>query len=101
MPYIHVALDGYTMHSMLSACAGAIHWGWLSKFFQRINHLSSSCPTLMMSRMIHEIKHKVKMVVRQSKGKPRLAMFNLIIKNGLGYVTPWVTKIVRSLNCLK
>ncbi|KAF8022020.1 hypothetical protein BT93_G2221 [Corymbia citriodora subsp. variegata] len=35
------------------------------------------------------------------KGKPRAAMFNLIPENWGGYVTPWVTAIAQSFECLK
>ncbi|XP_030534398.1 coronatine-insensitive protein 1 [Rhodamnia argentea] len=35
------------------------------------------------------------------KGKPRAAMFNLIPENWGGYVTPWVTEIAKSFDCLK
>jgi len=38
-------LDGYNMQSMLSACAVAARWGWLSKFFRgsTASHLCARC----------------------------------------------------------
>lgn len=35
------------------------------------------------------------------KGKPRAAMFNLILENWGGYVGPWVREISEGFDCLK
>jgi coronatine-insensitive protein 1 len=45
--------------------------------------------------MNHSIPGRLKL-----KGKPRAAMFNMILEDWGGYVMPWVNEIDESFNCI-
>lgn len=56
------------------------------------------CYTTSPERLRRRFRHLESLKL---KGKPRAAMFNLIPENWGGYVTPWVTEIAQSFDCLK
>ncbi|XP_030451292.1 coronatine-insensitive protein 1 [Syzygium oleosum] len=56
------------------------------------------CYTTSPDRLRRRFRHLESLKL---KGKPRAAMFNLIPEDWGGYVTPWVTEIAQSFDCLK
>ncbi|KAB1217778.1 Coronatine-insensitive protein 1 [Morella rubra] len=56
------------------------------------------CYTTSPDRLRRRFRHLESLKL---KGKPRAAMFNLIPEDWGGYVTPWVTEIAESFNCLR
>lgn len=91
MPYIH---DPKDRDAVSLVCR---RWYELDALTRK--HITIAlCYTTTPDRLRRRFRHLESLKL---KGMPRAAMFNLIPKDWGGYVSPWVTEIAESFNCLK
>lgn len=91
MPYIHDPKD--------RDAASLVCRRWYELDALTRKHVTIAlCYTTSPDRLRRRFRHLESLKL---KGKPRAAMFNLIPEDWGGYVTPWVTEIAESFNCLR
>ncbi|KAF5736597.1 RNI-like superfamily protein [Tripterygium wilfordii] len=91
MPYIH---DPKDRDAVSLVCR---RWYELDALTRK--HITIAlCYSTSPDRLWRRFKHLESLKL---KGKPRAAMFNLIPEDWGGYVTPWISEIAESFNCLK